>query len=225
MPVLGNLVDDVLSFQWEVKYDPVWQHGGKAFQIECGGGSLGIEIQANMFPMDRSIPSNISNYQLLHSVRVYIGGTGAIIGGNNNPEQLSTGPYTQRNVQPPLYARIRQMQQGVDNPGHVGEGGQAYFVRPGQWVRYTLSWDLSVNPARLKVWIADENTDPTLIMADENDNSLGFICEPRPERRSVKAIRMPEFNNSSTNAPVDSTTLIRNVVVWKGAEIPLGGRP
>lgn len=219
---LPRIENELVSIQWEAKYDPVFQHGGKAFQLDCGNNSLGIELQANKFPRDRGNSSLINNYEILHSVRCYISGP---FGGSGSQEQLSTGPKTSRNVQPPLWARIRQIRQGIDNPGHIGEGGRAYFVRPGQWVRYTLSWDLSQSPARLKIWIADENTDPTLIMADPDDPNLGFICESAPARRWIRSLRMPEFNNSSSIAPVDCLTLVRNVVVWRGADVPLGGRP
>ena len=221
MPV-PRVENELVSFQWEVKYDTVWQHGGKAFQLDCGNNSLGIELQAAKFRRDLSKPDAIGNYHILHSVRCYISGP---FGGNGAQEQLSTGPRTGRNVQPPLWARIRQITQGIDDPGHVGEGGKAYFVRPDQWVRYTVSWDLSQQPARLKIWIADEATDPTLIMADPDDQSLGFICESVPARRWVRSLRLPEFNNSSTICPVECTTLMRNFVAWRGADVPLGGRP
>lgn len=221
MPV-PRVENELVSFQWEVKYDPIWQHGGKGFQLDCGNNSLGIELQANKFRRDLSNSELIGNYHILHSVRCYISGP---FGGSGAREQLSTGPQTSRNIQPPLWARIRQITQGIDNPGHVGEGGRAYFVRPGQWVRYTVSWDLSQQPARLKIWIADEATDPTLIMADPDDPNLGFICESEPARRWVRSLRLPEFNNSKSLAPVDCTTLIRNFVAWRGKDVPLGGRP
>ncbi len=221
-----RIENDLVSFQWEVKYDRRWQHGGKAFQLDCGKNSLGIELQANKFQRGPIGPDPtdplIANYHILHSVRTYLSGP---FGGNGSGEQLATGPQTSRNVQPPLFARIRQISQGIDDPGHVGEGGRAYFVRPSIWVRYTVTWDLSDYPARLKIWVADEDTDPTLIMADPDSDDLGFICESEPARRWVRSCRMPEFNNSRSIAPVDSVTLVRNFVAWRGVEVPLGGRP
>ncbi len=232
MVQVPKIENELFSVQWEVFYDPKWQHGGKAFQLECGENALGIELQAHKVIaaknrlVEKSEEAMVGNYRILHSVRCYHAPSGKEhFGGNGSAEQLSSGPKERRNVQPALEAKIRQILKGEVDPGHVGMGGKAYFVYPGQWVRYTFSWDLSQQPARLKLWIADESTDATLVVADPDDHNLGFICEPLPWRRYVRAMRMPEFNNSRSIAPVDSTTLVRNIVVWRGADVPLGGRP
>jgi hypothetical protein len=219
-PTFQPITDDIVSMQWEVYWDPRWQQGGKSFQIAWtpGGDDRLLEIQSSKIKTDPTIDSLVNNYRILHSFRTY--GGGVKVGGNGNPEQLSSGEWRTRNVQPPLRAPIRQM-TGVE---HVCGGGTAYLVRPGQWVRYTVSWDLSAQPARLKMWIADESTDPTLVMADPGNHDSGFIYEPNADNRGVNQFWV-ELNSSSTASQIDCSTWVRNFVVWKGADIPRSGRP
>lgn len=209
--------DKLLAIQWEAFYDSAKMHGGKTFQLWDGG--IQVEVQSRLVGPDYGPFVLGQPYQILHSFRTY---RMAEVGGNGEPEQLSTEPWTVRNVQPSLFARPRQL--AFDKPGHVGEGGKAYFVRPGQWTRYTLEYDLSQTPARLKLWIADENTDPTLVLCDPDDPALGFIAEPKSRDRKFHRW-LVELNNSTSVAPCDCRHWVRNVIVSQGASIPLGGRP
>ena len=208
-PKFPAITNDIVSVQWEVKYDPLsTPHGGKAFQLgySVGGDKRLIEIQQFRI-------GDVGNYRgVLYSIRTYTL-TGAYCGGNGNLEQLSTGPLTSRDVHtsPLSTAPVRLLTEIKD----LSEGGQTKLVKPGVWTRVTVSWDLSETPARLKMWVDD-----TLIMADPEDETLGFIFEPDPLNHAIDHVWIPEFNNSTTVATVDVSQWVRNVVVWKGADIP-----
>lgn len=208
-PRFEPVTDDIVSVQWEAFYDPeTTSHGGKAFNTLNLIPRISLEIQTHII-------GEIGDYKLLHSIRCYHSGQ---IGGNGYAEQLSVGELASRSVQvgPGLDAPVRQIKQNPSAYPDVRDGGLVCYVYPGEWVRYTMSWDLSESPARLKLWIND-----TLVLSDPDDHNLGFICDPGPgSYRGWSGVIAPEFNNSSTVAPVDVDQWVRRCVVWKGAEIP-----
>lgn len=208
VPKWPQVTDDIVSVQWEYFCDPATaSHGGKAFNM-LDGVRINCEVQHSRI-------GELGNYKILPSLRIYALPTA--FGGNGNNEQLSVGEWTKRNVQmgPGLYAPIRQILSNPSAYPDVRDGGTVKYIYPGEWTRYTLSWDLSQSPARIKMWIND-----TLTICDPDDPTIGFIYDTSGGYRGWRAAKMPEFNNSTTLAPVDISQWVRNVVVWKGAEIP-----
>jgi hypothetical protein len=65
------------------------------------------------------------------------------------------------------------------------------------WIRETYMMDLSTG--RLKVWMSDENTDTTLLIADVNNSSLGFDINPT----STWGINRIRFGTSFSSNPPD----------------------
>jgi hypothetical protein len=55
---------------------------------------------------------------------------------------------------------------------HVASSIKPFLYIPNRWIRETFMLDMDNN--RVKLWMADEETDTTLLIADLDDSSLGY---------------------------------------------------
>lgn len=200
-----------LWVQWEAMFDPRWQQGSKTFQVADdmrarNGGSIQLEV--NSFACHRETNGSpvVGNYQITPAIRFYRPPL--------QPVSVMNGRL--RNVQTAIMGLMGSQLENANPPQrHVGEGGTQYFVRPDQWTRYTLNYDMA--SWRLRLWIADENTDPTLVidspvqMADVSRRFISWWVE---------------INSSEGRggAQSDCYMWVRNALASTG-EIELGGRP
>ncbi len=111
------------------------------------GGSIQLEI--NSFACSRATngPAVKGSYHITPAIRFYR--------PSLQPVHSMVGKF--RNVQTALFGLLgSQLAKANPLQEHVVDGGTQYFVRPGQWTRYTVHYDMS--SWRLQMWIADEST-------------------------------------------------------------------
>src|SRR5690606_21336300 len=102
-----------------------------------------------------------------------------------------------------------------------------YFrTAPDTWTRFTLSVTWHDGEQRIRLWMADENRDPVLVIADPDDPSKGFLADAGPAGLVGLDHFIVLFDTSQS--PVgrpEQYAWVRNIVVFKDATVPLGGRP
>lgn len=201
-----------LWVQWEARFDQRWQQGAKTFQIADdrnprNGGEIQLEINSFACARSNNGPASMGDYQITPAIRFYRPAM--------QPVSRMIGKL--RNVQTAMFGLTGSQLAKADPPmRHVGEGGTQYFVRPGQWTRYTVHYDMTT--WRLQMWIADESTDPTMVI-----DSPVQMNEPTIRRFIAWWV---ELNSSEGRvpAPCDCFTWVRNAIA-STSPIALGGRP
>ena len=106
-------------------------------------------------------------------------------------------------------------------------GGAAtpFDIRPDVWVRFTLSITWDGGQQRLRLWMADEQRDPVLVIADPADPSRGFLVDnTNPDVGLDRFLVLFDTSQTPAQHP-ELHAWVRNLVVFKDATVPLGGRP
>jgi hypothetical protein len=93
---------------------------------------------------------------------------------------------------------------------HVSDSNSPFLYIPGRWIRET--YHLDIDAGRLKVWMSDEETDTTLLIADVDDSSLGFNLHPT-STYGINAINFNVNLSSDTLGETKITHWHRNLIV------------
>ena len=75
---------------------------------------------------------------------------------------------------------------------------------------------------RFRMWLSDEQTPPTLVIAKPDDPTKGFLTDYIPELSGTDqfAFEWGSSQTGTTNGPMEAW--MRNVVVFKNATVPFG---
>ena len=98
-----------------------------------------------------------------------------------------------------------------------------FIIRANTWVTITVQFEFIDNELRLRIWMSDDDTPPTLIIASVREPGKGFLLS---NDTSVNSIYLQnwwlESNSSQTsNLAGPARMWVRNFLVYKDADIPL----
>lgn len=96
-----------------------------------------------------------------------------------------------------------------------------------RWVRVTYEFERAIEGTRVKMWLADEEYEPRLIIASPVDSSKGFLTAT-PDRVDAFYIELDSSQGDSyAEDQPDRWAAFRNLVVLRdvSGESVLGGRP
>ena len=111
--------------------------------------------------------------------------------------------------------------------GQLADHPRQFAALDGVWIRATTEFTRTDVGTRVKAWLADETTDPALIVASHNDLGLGYhVDETRPPDGWYLEMDGSQEALYSTPQP-DRWAAFRNLAVLKNVsgESILGGRP
>lgn len=210
---------DEVSVQWEARWSSDWLdakfHGinvNKAFQVAKNiGDGRKIELQTRFIKTDNSAVA-------LPTIRAYDAETGG--DGSSDPIRTDEGSYF--NWQPGGNTHAPHNRSYSASDHLKGEGNNnAFVIRPDTWIRFTVSITFTGGVQRVRMWMSDENTPPTLVIADPFDPAQGFLYDMSPENSGTDHFWF-EFNSSQSNTTnPELVAWVRNVVVFGDATVPL----
>ena len=98
-----------------------------------------------------------------------------------------------------------------------------FIIRANTWVTITVQFEFIDNELRLRIWMSDDDTPPTLIIASVREPGKGFLLS---NDTSVNSIYLQnwwlESNSSQTsNLAGPARMWVKNFIVYKDADIPL----
>lgn len=210
--------DDEVSIQWEARWSSDWLDvesqgliNQKAFQIARVDGVVDerhIELQTRFNRTDATAVA-------IPTIRTYavtnVGGDGI-----SNPLTASG------NWQPGGETITRwNAIQSASNHLEGQPDNNPFVILANKWVRFTASITFTGGVQRLRVWMQheDEST-PTLVIADPADASQGFLIDGRPLNGTDTF--WVEFNSSQIRGAgsPELVAWIRNLVVFKNETVP-----
>ncbi len=225
-PELNSKNTEMVSFQWEVKFDEGYLSTGrlrnyKAFQLSNPREQLMFEFQTRFSSVG---PNAIA----LPTLRIYFPTQYSEL--DDNDAVSFPGPQ----ISPKTKKPIDNWQPGGDTAAarrmlplplkaHMNpEYFSPFLIRVNQWVRYTTEFTFTNGEFRVKVWLSDESTPPTLIHASKNDSSKGLLLSNNPEKSMNFQNWWLEMNSSQDGPlPGTATVWVKNFIVYKNASIPL----
>tara|TARA_R110001592_G_scaffold126336_1_gene337514 strand:- start:157585 stop:158559 length:975 start_codon:yes stop_codon:yes gene_type:complete len=225
-PAINRKNAEKVSFQWEAKFDEGYLSTGrlqtyKAFQLTSTNENLMFEFQAQFSKVD---PKTIA----LPTLRIYFPTKYSEL-DDNTPVSFP-GPYISPKTKKPIdnwqpggqTAAARTMLplplKAHMNPDYFSP----FLIRVNQWVRYTAEFTFTNGEFRVKVWLSDESTPPTLVHASKNDSSKGLLLSDNPDKSMTFQNWWLEMNSSQDGPlPGPATVWVKNFVVYKNASIPL----
>lgn len=206
-PELRKGVDQEVSFQWEARWSQGFLdirdngvHTHKAFRLDHQANR---PVEAGRrFELQTRYGSGPDGTIALPTIRSY-----------------HNGPHGGDGEANPLSSHGRDDYQ----PGGQSDG---FVIAPDTWVRFTLSVTWHDGEQRIRLWMADEHTDPVLVIADPDDPSQGFLADMSPGTPVGLDQFVVLFDTSQEARGEDELNVwVRNIVVFKDATVPLGGRP
>lgn len=105
------------------------------------------------------------------------------------------------------------------NPQHPAQ----FRIRSHRWVRVTCEMERVIEGTRFKMWLADDDTDPKLVIASPSNPSLGFLtsvvdpieawfCQLDTSQETTYATPQPErwcaFRNMAVLSNVDGSSVL-----------------
>ena len=224
--------EDEVSIQWEARFGSDFLDvttGGlqnyKAFQIakRTQGDARRIELQTRVSYTDNTAVA-------IPTVRVYWYVTA---GGDGNKNPLRTDGGNHYNWQPggDTYATNMINDYGADDHLRGDPLSNAFVIRPDKWIRFTASLTFTGGVQRLRLWMSDEDTPPTLVIADPDDPTLGFLTDwPQAQEHppgsgiisdlSGSDEFWVEFNTSQQRTGPELEAWVRNIVVYRNGPPP-----
>lgn len=228
-----------VSFQWEFKYGEAFLSTGslqnfKAFQLSDTTENLMFEMQHRFSTTDDTAVA-------LPTIRYYPGT--AYTEAHDNEPLSSWGPP----ISTITGTKIDNWQPGGDTAAayrdnkirkysasdHLNDEVffKPYIIRANLWTRVTFEFEWAPSPSpdihqelRLRVWMSDEETPPTLVIASVNEPGKGFLLSRDASKRSMSFQNWwLELNSSQDgvfpNGP--GQVWVKNFIVYKDASIPL----
>lgn len=214
---LGPANAECCTVAWQAKYDPTGYYGGKAYQL----ADASYRINCEMTPLIYTDPDGVKIQ--IPQTRVYPDEQSITIGGNGASDVLSSNPWASRNVEPALDAPGRNYTYQYSKDHITGTSPRAFVIRDSQWTRFIYTRDWRTSPYRIWLWMEAEDTERTLLVADETtapDFNAGFILDYNDPVRDQVAEFWAEFNNSTATNDFAFWVKMKDLVVLKNV---LGG--
>lgn len=225
-PEISRKNSEKVSFQWEAKFGDGYLSTGrlknyKAFQLSSPSERLMFEFQTRFSSVG---PDAIA----LPTLRMYFPIEFSELNDNDavsfNGPQIS--PKTKKpidNWQPGGETAAARRMLPLPLKAHMNaDYFSPFLIRVNQWVRYTAEFTFTNGEFRVKVWLSDESTPPTLVHASKNDSSKGLLLSNNPEKSMTFQNWWLEMNSSQSGPlPGPATVWVRNFIVYKNASIPL----
>lgn len=241
----------IVSIQYEVKFGNTGSDGSKTFNWRCdlsSGATNRITWETNCYPgtrLDNDSEHGADLFPVVYPLRLpgfagvqfrlYANATlNAPINGyagtnHDAPRLLDANGYNYtvggdaatymigQNwvMSPDLHYRTSKTTLG---------GTQPFVFKVGIWYRFTQSIkDIGNNDYELWTWVSSEEDDPVLLLADKDDPNKGYPAFDW----NLSALRsfLYEFQESAQVAGNNQYYWGRNVIVFDGEHVPLGGRP
>jgi hypothetical protein len=252
-PTITPTTDQIVSYQWEVKFANTTATGGKTFNWRSDGGirfEINIETDASLV---NSIEYSTGLYKGLATStatrKVYRNPGYSTLGfrlydigslnapnhgypGTANPNTIQFVDGNGTNFNPGgVVANYSSSESWVMAPSqHYGQGKtaiggtQPFIFKTGIWYRITQSLKyLGSDNWQAWTWISSEQDDPVLILADKDNPIDGYPIFDWAITEFDEF--MYEFNNSASVASQDQYVWGRNFIAFDGDHVPLGGRP
>ena len=224
-----------ISFQWEFKYSAAYLSTGalhtyKAFQLSSISENLMFELQHRFSRTDETAVA-------LPTIRYYM--TTEHSEATDSDPLSTDGPQISSITGEPIDnwqpggntaaayrdAKIRKYKASDHLSSETFHS--PYIIRANLWTRVTLEFEwIPVGRAkelRLRMWMSDEETPPTLVIASVKEPGKGFLLSNDASRQSLSFQNWwLEMNSSQRGVlPTPGTVWVKNFIVYKDATIPL----
>ena len=221
-PIDKNTGHSEVSVQWEVCFDQMWlgdvqKAGLKMFQIAkaAGGDARRLELQARSNRTGATAVT-LPTFRAYHNLE---------IGGAGISDPLTDVSDGYHNWQPGGDTKARYNANPYDAVDHLGPRPDAHaflFLSP-RWIRITVSLtfdEMGDGKQRLRVYMSDEETPSTLVIADPDDRDVGFLLDSTPDNSGSDGLFI-QYNSSTHRTGPELWSWVRNVLVFKDQTVPL----
>lgn len=220
-----------VSLQWEFKYSDAFLSTGrlktfKAFQITNSSQNLMFEVQ-NLFGITDNTAVNVPTIRYYRNTD-YTEATDTVPVSSRGPQISAVTGGLIDNWQPGGDTGVAQrypvkIRKYRDTDHLNPEVHSPYIIRADLWTRITIQFDFSGGELRFRVWMSDEETPPTLIIASVKEPGKGFLLSSDTSKRTIRIQNWwLELNSSQDGTiPTPGNVWVKNFIVYKDADIPL----
>lgn len=214
-----------VAFQWEFKYGEGYLstgllHNYKAFQLSNSTEGLMFEYQHRFRETDATAVALPTN-------RYYR--TTAYSESHDQDPFSSWGPALSRvnganmdNWQPGGDSAADRREAPFSLSQHLLDNTYPFLIRVNSWTRQTTEFQFDNNEMRVCIWLSDEATPPTLVLASVREPGKCFLLSSDLTKHRIQFQNWwLEMNSSQDGAVPNLISWHKNFVVYKNASIPL----